>query len=80
MLVEFRKRKNTFQASDAALNLGTASKNVRSAMSQLQTAAVQQNDNYAGLAAQETANTLKDLTMAVRGVTATTKDRQLQTR
>lgn len=49
-------------------------------MSQLQTAASQQNDNYTGLAAQETANSLKDLTMAVRGVAATSKDRQLQTR
>ncbi|EEB19421.1 Talin-2, putative [Pediculus humanus corporis] len=67
-------------AADAALNLGTASKNVRSAMSQLQTAAAQQNDNYTGLAAQETASSLKDLTMAVRGVASTTKDRQLQTK
>lgn len=62
------------------MNLGAASKNVRSAMSQLQTAAAQQNDNYTGLAAQETASSLKDLTMAVRGVASTTKDRQLQTK
>lgn len=69
-----------FQPEGAALQLGTSSKNVRSAMAQLQTAAAQQNDNYTGHAAQETAHSLKDLTSAVRGVAATTNDRQLQTR
>lgn len=65
---------------DAASQLGSSSKNVRSAMAQLQTAAAQGNENYTGHAAQETANSLKDLTMAVRGVAATTTDRQLQSR
>lgn len=80
--VECRKELIYFslKAEDAALQLGASSKNVRSAMSQLQTAAAQQNSNYTGHAAQETANSLRDLTMAVRGVAATTNDRQVQTR
>ncbi|KAL0267697.1 UNVERIFIED_CONTAM: hypothetical protein PYX00_009891 [Menopon gallinae] len=67
-------------AEDAALQLGATSKNVRSSMAQLQTAAAQQNENYTGHAAQETASSLRDLTNAVRGVAATSKDKQLQSR
>lgn len=73
-------KKNCFKAENAALQLGATSKNVRSAMAQLQTAAAQQNENYTGHAAQETANSLRDLTGAVRGVAATSKDKQLQSR
>jgi len=69
-----------FKAENAALQLGSCSKNVTSAMAQLQTAASQQNVSYTGQAAQETAHSLKDLTLAVRGVASTTQDQQLQTR
>lgn len=47
-------------------------------MAQLLTAAAQGNDNYTGIAARETANALRVLTNAIRGVAATTNDRALQ--
>lgn len=39
---------------------------------------VQGNDNYTGIAAKDTANALRVLAKSVRGVAATTNDRQLQ--
>ena len=38
----------------------------------------QGNENYTGMAARETANALRVLTSAVRGVAATSDDRELQ--
>ena len=40
--------------------------------------AFQGNDNYVGIAARDTANALRVLTSAVRGVAANSKDRQEQ--
>ena len=40
---------------------------------------LQGNDNYVGIAARDTANALRVLTGAVRGVAANSKDRQEQT-
>ena len=39
---------------------------------------MQGNDNYVGIAARDTANALRVLTSAVRGVAANSKDRQEQ--
>ena len=39
---------------------------------------LQGNENYTGIAARDTANSLRVLTSAVRGVAATSTDRQLQ--
>jgi len=38
----------------------------------------QGNENYTGMAARDTANALRVLTSAVRGVAATSSDRELQ--
>ncbi|XP_055955771.1 talin-2-like isoform X4 [Patella vulgata] len=65
-------------AETAALQLGATSKTVASSMSQLLTAAAQGNEDYVGIASRDTANALKILTSAVRGVAATTKDEQIQ--
>ncbi|XP_067653820.1 talin-1-like isoform X2 [Haliotis asinina] len=65
-------------AQSAALQLGTTSKTVGSSMAQLLTAAAQGNEDYVGIAARDTANALRVLTSAVRGVAATTTDRQVQ--
>ncbi|XP_076439084.1 talin-1-like isoform X2 [Babylonia areolata] len=65
-------------AESAATLLGTTSKTVGSSMAQLLTAAAQGNEDYVGIAARDTANALKVLTNAVRGVAATTTDRQVQ--
>ncbi|KAL5020158.1 hypothetical protein ScPMuIL_003050 [Solemya velum] len=65
-------------AESAAAQLGTTSKSVGSAMAQLLTAATQGNENYVGIAARDTANSLTVLTRSVRGVAATTEDRQIQ--
>ena len=43
-------------------------------MAQLLTAAAQGNDSYTGIAARDTANALKALTNAVRGVAATSEE------
>lgn len=67
-------------ADTAALQLGSTSKSVNFAMAQLLSAASQGNENYTGLAARDTAASLKDLTMAVRGVAATTTVRETQER
>ncbi|XP_021356551.1 talin-1-like isoform X2 [Mizuhopecten yessoensis] len=65
-------------AETSAQKLGTTSKSVGSAMAQLLTAASQGNDNYVGIAARDTANVMRVLTDATRGVAATTEDRQVQ--
>ncbi|XP_033725564.1 talin-1-like isoform X5 [Pecten maximus] len=65
-------------AESSAQKLGTTSKSVGSAMAQLLTAASQGNDNYVGIAARDTANVMRVLTDATRGVAATTEDRQVQ--
>ncbi|XP_033109397.1 talin-1-like isoform X3 [Anneissia japonica] len=58
--------------------LGATSKGVGASMAQLLTAAAQGNKNHTGIAARDTANALKNLTGAVRGVAATTPDRKAQ--
>ncbi|PVD36353.1 hypothetical protein C0Q70_03333 [Pomacea canaliculata] len=65
-------------AETAAVQLGATSKTVGSSMAQLLTAAAQGNEDYVGIAARDTANALKILTNAVRGVAATTTDKQVQ--
>ncbi|XP_063237314.1 talin-1 isoform X2 [Bacillus rossius redtenbacheri] len=67
-------------AESTSLLLGSTSKNVGSAMAQLLSAAAQGNENYTGSAARNTAASLRDLTMAVRGVAATTTNRETQSR
>jgi len=61
-----------------ALELGATSKTVGSSMAQLLTAANQGNETYTGIAARDTANALRVLAGAVRGVAAGTKNRQTQ--
>ncbi|XP_049847483.1 talin-1 isoform X1 [Schistocerca gregaria] len=63
-------------AESASLQLGATSKSVAANMSQLVTAAVQGNENYTGIAARNTSNSLRDLTVAVRGVAATTSNKE----
>ncbi|XP_051989863.1 talin-2-like [Xyrauchen texanus] len=53
-------------------DLGGTSKAVGSSMAQLLTCAAQGNEHYTGVAASETAQTLKTLAQAARGVAATT--------
>ncbi|KJE89680.1 hypothetical protein CAOG_009384 [Capsaspora owczarzaki ATCC 30864] len=65
-------------AEEAALEVGATSKTVGSSMAQLLTAANQGNENYTGIAARDTAGALKVLASAVRGVAATTNDREAQ--
>ncbi|KDR19212.1 Talin-1 [Zootermopsis nevadensis] len=67
-------------AESAALQLGSTSKNVGFAMAQLLSAAAQGNENYTGIAARNTSSALRDLTISVRGVAATTKNRDTQTK
>ncbi|XP_076336549.1 talin-1-like isoform X2 [Tachypleus tridentatus] len=62
----------------STLQLGSTSKTVGSSMAQLLTAASQGNENYTGIAARDTANALKVLTGAVRGVAATTSEQDIQ--
>ncbi|XP_048581539.1 talin-like isoform X2 [Nematostella vectensis] len=62
----------------SALELGATSKTVGSSMAQLLTAAAQGNESYTGIAARDTANALKNLTQAVRGVAAGTSDKDAQ--
>ncbi|XP_064644913.1 talin-1-like isoform X4 [Lineus longissimus] len=57
-------------AESCALQVGATSKTVGSSMAQLLTAATQGNENYTGIAARDTANNLRVLTNAVRGVAA----------
>ncbi|XP_051578035.1 talin-2-like [Myxocyprinus asiaticus] len=55
-------------------DLGGSSKAVGSSMAQLLTCAAQGNEHYTGVAASETAQALKTLAQAARGVAATTSD------
>ncbi|XP_066588503.1 talin-1 isoform X2 [Prorops nasuta] len=65
-------------AESTALQLGTTTKNVQSAIAHLVSAAKQGNESYTGSAARKTASELKNLTYAVRGVAATTKQPEAQ--
>lgn len=67
-------------SESTALQLGSSSKSVGFAMAQLLSASKQGNENYTGSAARETANALKELTSAVRGVAATTDQPETQKR
>uniref|UniRef100_A0A8C5M313 Talin 2 n=1 Tax=Leptobrachium leishanense TaxID=445787 RepID=A0A8C5M313_9ANUR len=55
-------------------DLGSTSKTVGSSMAQLLTCAAQGNEHYTGVAARETAQALKTLAQAARGVAASTSD------
>uniref|UniRef100_UPI00398EAC01 talin-2 isoform X1 n=1 Tax=Pristiophorus japonicus TaxID=55135 RepID=UPI00398EAC01 len=55
-----------------AQDLGSTSKAVGSSMAQLLTCAAQGNEDYTGIAARETAQALKTLASAARGVAAST--------
>ncbi|XP_034725628.1 talin-2a isoform X1 [Etheostoma cragini] len=57
-----------------AQDLGSTSKSVGSSMAQLLTCAAQGNEHYTGIAARETAQALRTLAQAARGVAASTKD------
>uniref|UniRef100_A0A3P8XGU1 Talin 2a n=1 Tax=Esox lucius TaxID=8010 RepID=A0A3P8XGU1_ESOLU len=57
-----------------AQDLGSNSKSVGSSMAQLLTCAAQGNEHYTGVAARETAQALKTLAQAARGVAASTTD------
>ncbi|XP_069546653.1 talin-2a isoform X3 [Brachyistius frenatus] len=57
-----------------AQDLGSTSKSVGSSMAQLLTCAAQGNEHYTGIAARETAQALKTLAQAARGVSASTTD------
>ncbi|XP_076984209.1 talin-2 [Tamandua tetradactyla] len=57
-----------------AQDLGSTSKAVGSSMAQLLTCAAQGNEHYTGVAARETAQALKTLAQAARGVAASTTD------
>ncbi|KAK2842276.1 hypothetical protein Q5P01_012476 [Channa striata] len=59
-----------------AQDLGSTSKTVGSSMAQLLTCAAQGNEHYTGVAARETAQALRTLAQAARGVAATTKEPQ----
>uniref|UniRef100_A0A8C7DU59 Talin 2a n=1 Tax=Oncorhynchus kisutch TaxID=8019 RepID=A0A8C7DU59_ONCKI len=59
-----------------AQDLGSTSKSVGSSMAQLLTCAAQGNEHYTGLAARETAQALKTLAQAARGVAASTTNPQ----
>ncbi|XP_059140472.1 talin-2-like isoform X4 [Physella acuta] len=65
-------------AETCSTQLGTTSKTVGSSMAQLLTAAAQGNEDYVGIAARDTVNALKILVSSVRGVAATTEDKQIQ--
>ncbi|KAK7790683.1 hypothetical protein R5R35_008203 [Gryllus longicercus] len=67
-------------AESTSLQLGSVSKNVSAGMAQLVSAAAQGNESYTGQAARATAASLRELTNAVRGVAATSKDRDTQRR
>ncbi|XP_024150848.1 talin-2a isoform X2 [Oryzias melastigma] len=57
-----------------AQDLGSTSKSVGSSMAQLLTCAAQGNEHFTGIAARETAQALKTLAQAARGVAASTTD------
>ncbi|XP_069759034.1 talin-2 [Narcine bancroftii] len=62
-----------------AQDLGSTSKAVGSSMAQLLTCAAQGNEHYTGIAARETAQALKTLASAARGVAASTDSPAAQT-
>uniref|UniRef100_A0A1A7XNS5 Talin 2 n=2 Tax=Iconisemion striatum TaxID=60296 RepID=A0A1A7XNS5_9TELE len=57
-----------------AQDLGSTSKSVGSSMAQLLTCAAQGNEHYTGIAARETAQALKTLAQAARGIAASSTD------
>ncbi|XP_034385157.1 talin-2a [Cyclopterus lumpus] len=57
-----------------AQDLGSTSKSVGSSMAQLLTCAAQGNEHYTGIAARETAQALRTLAQAARGVASSTTD------
>nr|XP_040024228.1 talin-2-like isoform X2 [Gasterosteus aculeatus aculeatus] len=59
-----------------AQDLGSTSKAVGSSMAQLLTCAAQGNEHYTGVASRETAQALRTLAQAARGVAASTKEPQ----
>ncbi|TRY84654.1 hypothetical protein DNTS_021001 [Danionella cerebrum] len=59
-----------------AQDLGSTSKAVGSSMAQLLTCAAQGNEHYTGVAARETAQALRTLALAARGVAASTVELQ----
>uniref|UniRef100_A0A8C5A9J4 Talin 2 n=1 Tax=Gadus morhua TaxID=8049 RepID=A0A8C5A9J4_GADMO len=59
-----------------AQDLGSTSKAVGSSMAQLLTCAAQGNEHYTGVAARETAQALRTLAQAARGVAASTMEPQ----
>ncbi|XP_072349209.1 LOW QUALITY PROTEIN: talin-2-like [Scyliorhinus torazame] len=61
-----------------AQDLGSTSKAVGSSMAQLLTCAAQGNEHYTGIAARETAQALKTLASAARGVAASTNNSPAQ--
>ncbi|XP_038639998.1 talin-2 [Scyliorhinus canicula] len=61
-----------------AQDLGSTSKAVGSSMAQLLTCAAQGNEHYTGIAARETAQALKTLASAARGVAASTDNSPAQ--
>lgn len=65
-------------SESCALQVGATCKTVGSSMAQLLTAASQNNENYTGIAAKDTAKALKVLTSAVRGVAATSDNLDVQ--
>ena len=87
-LDDFRSAANGFQlrpmpgetADVASAQLTSASRVVGSTVAQLLTAASQGNKDITNRAARDTANALREFTAAVRGVAATTQDRQTQMR
>ena len=64
----------------ATLMLNTTSKSVGATVAQLMRAASEGNEDITNRAARDTANALRDYTAAVRGVAASTKDREAQNR
>merc|ERR1719422_2271604 len=67
-------------AQTSSVQLNTASRAVGSTVAQLLTAASEGNRDITNRAARDTANALRDFTAAVRGVAATSTDRQAQDR
>ncbi|CAG5116694.1 unnamed protein product, partial [Candidula unifasciata] len=65
-------------AEQCSSQLGTISKTVGASLAQLLTAAAQGNEDYVGIAARDTVNALKIMVSSVRGVAATTDDKQAQ--
>lgn len=67
-------------AVSASQQLGSVSKNVKSSMAQVVSAATQGNENYTAMATRDMADSLKDFTGAVRAVVANTDVRETRQR